>query len=354
MYKAPIADFPEAEAVQKLCFIDTVRALLPLRHTEPICSGESLWLKDGTGELHSKGYTRDKVEGPFGNTVAVCSAGVSPHDYLEITCSPLKIVQGHNLFGTSDLVPLLAEVGFVVADGLGLSPTDEEKEKWLAGQIELKQVDCTLMVHLGSQDEVDSAIEVLKLADHERLRQKAVFPHSVYFKEAGGRYSFKAYAKWHEIQNSKTRIPESVPGRDQLTESAEDALRFEVTLRNPKLKTLKAKYANQWSTQLVAKVLADQVSSIITLGDPDIARAGLDELPPKLKMPYIAWEGGASLKEFASSRTTREKYRRQILEATGIDVKARFETCAAAKEKYPQISISGILSKSMNLLKQYQ
>lgn len=313
--------------------VDSIRALVPCQHRDTVSSGEKLWVNPD-GEYFSEGRTRVSVPSPHGTTISVRSVGESGHHaFLEIEGSPAKFLQGHNLFGTCDLTTLLTAAAEKVTDYLGLSPSAADIAAWHRGEMRLSRVDCTAMSSLGSRRAVDEALEILKTGKHRVLRSKSCESNSVYFGKQSRHLCLKIYGKGAEIEEHP--IPTSVPYCDELTEWADDKLRFEVVLRGRKLKQLGLTHAYDWSESLVRQVLDEQLHNVLVNDSQEIHECEEAGLSGKARALYCYWLSGGNPKNIYKSRHTIGKYRKEILDIAGLDIAVPYNYLRATKAKTP-------------------
>jgi hypothetical protein len=323
-------------------FIDTVRVRVPCWHDKTVHSGEKFWA-NADWEVFPDRRTMLSIPGPFCTTISVCSLGESPpHAQLEIVGSLPKFEQGHNLFGSADLRGSLPEIAQDVTSYLGFGLRPEDVGAWEAGEFELRQVDVTAMYSLGSREAVDTTLEILKRAKHSRLQNVAIHPHSVYFGAGSPHCTLKVYAKGQEIQVKGHRIPLEVPHRESLIKWADDTLRFEVTLRNRKLKAMKAKFAYEWTPEMVTAVIKEQIEHLSVNGCQTPEPRGLEKISGKARLLYDYWRHGGNPRLIYSSRETFKKYRKEILQATGLDISADFDGFRGQESKLLEDTITMI------------
>lgn len=309
-------------------FIDTVKALVPCQHLETVRSGENVWVNpDGDSFLDRRNAVR--VAGPFGATISVCSAGkTAPHTHLEIAGSPLKFLQGHNLFGPCDLFGLLTATAHEVTERLGLSPTADDLKAWQAGEYELKQVDCTAMFGLGNRETVDEALGIVKTGKHRFLRSKYEFPNSVYFGGNSSHLTVKIYGKGEESERSKHGLLPDLPHREELLAWADDKLRFEVSVKARKLGEWKAASARYWTPQRVMAVVDEQIGNIRVNPQQELFSRQLGALSRTARLIYHAWRAGEDIKRLYKGNATYYKYQKELVSIAGIDIGV---TCEAIR-----------------------
>ncbi|MFX3935338.1 phage/plasmid replication protein, II/X family, partial [Streptococcus suis] len=75
---------------------------------------------------------------------------------LHIDGNLVKFFQGHNLFGSCDIVGLVCDFMDHICsmESLGLHPTDFQKQAWRRGLFKLSRVDVTSMYRLNNRNDV--------------------------------------------------------------------------------------------------------------------------------------------------------------------------------------------------------
>lgn len=224
---------------------------------------------------------------------------------LKVSGNPSKFLQGHNAAGPS--VSLLGPVvqALVRAFPEGLRPADADAERLPV--VQRSRVDVTTAVDLGDHRAVHEWIELAAAKSRSR-HGRAIADHgTVYWGKSSTRWSMKAYCKHCELQK---HVPPAVDLLPDLLEWTRTHLRIELTLRRPELKdrsSLLESVIWEFFAKLEVHEMREKAYS------PDI------ELPARLRMALDCWYNGADLKCTLPSKTFY-RYRKQILEATGIDL----------------------------------
>lgn len=271
------------------------------------------------GEIEWATPKRMKLEGSHSSIVTVRRF---PYDNtLEISGNPAKFFQGHNLFGSGDLLDLSRAFILAVCDRLEYRLTAAEVER-LAEWIFLTRIDTTEMWSFGNEARALNVIRALGERSHlaYRGRGSLLKESTCYWNKNSTRLAGKAYAKGVELKSHK--LPDDLMFRDELLAYAEAMVRIEFTIRGPWLKRRHLEVLQNWSRNgvtpesLHAEIMADLSVTDAVL----IEVADQENLPAALRLVYDAWQGGKDLRRILP-RSTFYKRRQQLL-AHGIDIAA--------------------------------
>lgn len=306
--------------------IDWLTMVVPCRHAESINGGHVVALKPG-GEVDWQCVKRSSVEGSHSTKLQVRTAGHTPDPctHLEISGNPVKFFQGHNLWGTDDLPALVVETAAAVASRLGLTPSDEDRAAWLAGDVRLTRVDLTESFHLENRAQVLAWLRAAEQTAHlaHRGRGQLVKGSTLYFGKSSRRWSLKLYSKGQEI-HAKGHGQDAILSLPHAVAWADRTLRAELTLRSMHLKHLGRHMVSAWldDDELPSVVTASMLRKVLgglTMTTTDRLDAEtLDTFRPSLRMAYLAWEAGSDLRAMLPHRTFY-KYRAELL-PHGIDI----------------------------------
>nr|CDL66500.1 unnamed protein product [uncultured bacterium] len=305
--------------------IDWLSMVVPCTHSEPITGGEVVSIKPG-GEVDWHCVKRTTVEGSFSTGLQVRTAThtAQPCSHLEISGNPVKFFQGHNLWGTDDLLALSVTTVETVASLLGLTPSAQDVESWHSGLIQLTRVDVTQSFHLDNMAQVLAWLRSAEQTAHlsHRGRGQLVKGSTLYFGKSSRRWSLKLYAKGQEIR-AKGHGQDVILALPSAVEWAEKTLRAELTLRSMELKRQGLHLAMAWGgdgvpSSVTAALLRDRFGGMTMTTTSHLSAEILDSLRPSLRMAYQSWAAGADLREILPARTF---YRhRAALLPHGIDI----------------------------------
>jgi II/X family phage/plasmid replication protein len=289
----------------------------------PIPSGKLISV-DADGEVEYIVDKRHHVEGSYSSKTSVRFFG---YDLTtEISGNPAKFLQGHNLFGSSDLYGLSQDFIASVADRLGYRFTANEQRLIEEGMIILTRIDTTEMWGFGNQARALNVIRALGERSHLAYRGRGSLhkESTVYWNPKSTRLAAKAYAKGVELKAHK--LPHDIPHRDDLIAYADDKVRIEFTVRSPWLKRRGLDVCRNWPTLGVTpEGLHAELMSKLSVTDAVLIESDhQDKLEPVLRLVYDAWQAGKDLRRILP-RSTFYKRRKQLLKH-GIDIAATVPT----------------------------
>lgn len=252
-----------------------------------------------SGVQVTRAQATDGMLGPGRRLGFLCAA-----DVLKISGNPAKFLQGHNAAGpsVSQLGPVLQ--GLVRAFGEGLRPVDADLPQLPA--VHRSRVDVTTACDLGEHRAVHEWLELAATKTRSR-HGRAINSHgTVYWGKNSTRWAMKAYCKHCELQAHPPADVELIP---DLLEWTRTHLRIELTLRRPELKD---------RGQLSEAIIWEFFSKLEVHQMQQKAYAP-ETLRPMHRLALESWYNGGDLKSTLPKKTFY-RYRKEILEGTGIDV----------------------------------
>src|SRR5690606_6411735 len=94
---------------------------------------------------------KQQIHGSYESSLSIKS--LDPETIL-IDGNPAKWLQGHNIFGSDDLIGLVNAVMHKLIPLLKLAPSEYDLDCWSRGIYQLKRVDCTAMWDLPRRADV--------------------------------------------------------------------------------------------------------------------------------------------------------------------------------------------------------
>jgi II/X family phage/plasmid replication protein len=275
------------------------------------------------------------VEGSYSSKIQIKS---HTENQIYISGNPTKFLQGHNLFGTNDLVGLMGKFfdELLKHEQLGLCPDPFEYANIKDGHYELTRVDVNETWHLNNQKDVLSWIRAVGETAYLKHRGAGQFSgDTAYFGKNSRRWALKCYSKGLEILAKGHKLPPelSIP---EMIEYAQKALRIEGVTRQLELKRRSLHVASNWDIDTAEELLLEYISKLEMSDVYMLDQSVLDTLPPRLRLTYQAWLNGDDLKSVFTHRTF---YRvRKEMEKYGIDISTK-----SPKEKNNVIPLIRVL-----------
>lgn len=298
--------------------VDWVTAKIPLVHSEPIFGGKVVSYNKA-GDIEFETYKHLPVEGSFSSKVSIRSLDSGT---IEFSGNPVKFLQGHNLFGSTNIVELMTAALEIIFRELGLFPTEQDWRAIRSGIYSMSRVDVTAMYELRTLADVLAWIRAAALSSRSRHKSPGLQRgDTIYWGKHSRRWTLKAYAKGQEIMVPDHTLSPLLPHYEKLIAWAQNKLRVELTLRGSELRKnglhTAAAFSNANASETFQKYLGN-----ITLSDNfNLTTEALDGLPNSLRCTYVLWERGEDLRG-KLSKNTFYRHRRELL-ACGIDIAVR-------------------------------
>lgn len=338
--------------------IDWVSVLIPLGHTHQINGGNVVSV-DPDGNIDWQVERRLSVENSYGSNIQIRSEhyeGFCSH--IRLDGNPVKWLQGHNVWGTTDLSGLivaclsrvLLEVAPVIlfdlmqstAFGLGGHPRAGvvygAAARMTAADFQaignaiypyvfcskLTRIDITGMYDLGNSQRVLTWLRAAADSANMSHRGRGQFSgDTLYWGKKSRRWALKMYPKGAELKAHKPKKciqdhPEYLSG---VTNFADRALRVELVLRGMELKDKGLSSVQDWREGVIETMYSSYLSGLefsqnmkVTEIPPDF-----EKLSARLRGPVQLWYSGHDLRTMYP-RATWYRYRNEILKQISLDV----------------------------------
>ena len=182
--------------------IDWVTAVIPCTHKDLIVGGSILCFdRDGNEEWSTEKAL--SVVGSFDNRIQIKthqqSFETGKPSHLWISGNPVKFLQGHNIFGSCDLVYLMSKLvdAMILKGNLGICPTDFELALIRQGKYVVTRVDVNQSYHLANHVQVLSWIKAAANSSRLRYRGRGQFSgDTLYHGKSSRRWALKCYSKF--------------------------------------------------------------------------------------------------------------------------------------------------------------
>ena len=315
--------------------IDWVSAILPCKHDPSKLISGLVMSFDAQGNNEWTVNKTLSVEGSYSSKIQIKS---HTENQIYISGNPTKFLQGHNLFGSNDLVSIMGKFfdELLTHKNLGLCPDPFQYANIKDGHYELTRVDVNETWHLNSQKDVQAWIRAVGETAYLKHRGAGQFSgDTAYFGKNSRRWALKCYSKGLEILAKGHKLPPELATPEML-EYAQKALRIEGVTRQLELKRRQLHVASNWDIDTAEELLLEYISKLEMSDVYMLKDDVLDSLPPRLRLTYQAWLNGDDLKSVLP-RPTFYRYRKQILEY-GIDISTK-----SPKEKSNVIPLIRVL-----------
>lgn len=244
---------------------------------------------------------------------------------LYLSGNPVKLLQGHNLFGSMDLYGLFLEAGIFVRQYAGLFPGPQTWESCEFGTPRYSRIDITRSYRFATDAEaLDYVRFVAGSAKSRHGAAKLYDSGTAYLGQSSRRWTMKIYAKRQELlhgMRGAARRVKSAVFPDELLDWATGIVRFELTLRGPEIQKHcppgdihDASFLfTLWQSYFHA-IQFNENAAMSTR--PDLIE---ETLPRYLQGTVALWRTGRDLRSLLS-KPTFYRHRSEILGQCGIDI----------------------------------
>jgi len=306
--------------------IDWLTFSVPYTHSIPVSDG-SIISVNPLGEVEWNTDKRLAVRGSHESNLHVKTDRTSydpeigKFTQLHLDGNPAKWLQGHNLFGSDDVLGLAVETALKVYTVLSISPSDDDLKRLRSGLFGLYRVDINYSFALADQSKVLQFIHAMETQAHMRHRGSGIMKgKTLYFGQQSRRWSLKMYSKGHEITSKKKghQLHRDLKLLNSLSDWADDKLRIELTLRSLQLKDIHLDTAAKWEDNTPLDTFKTYLGSLEMSTQQDLTSDALSSLSSRLKPVYELWKTGHDLRA-VYPKNTFYRHRRSLLEH-GIDI----------------------------------
>lgn len=299
--------------------IDWITAVIPCSNfdTSQLQDGKFCKVRPDGGLEWEKEIGKD-IPGSYDSNIRVSNDQGCYSSHIRIDGNPAKWLQGHNLFGSNDLIGLVKEVLCRLTLILDLRPSENDIRLWETGCYLLKRVDCTEMWVLPRKEDVFAWLHAAQFQAKSRCGKGVMSGNTLYFQKNSRRWALKFYSKGEEISIKGHTLPTDIPHYQNLHNFAENKLRGEVVLRRPQLEKLGLDYAVNWKVETPYIMLREHLGRLDMSDQFNLTIEKIHGLTPRLQMTYASWMRGDDLRSILP-KTSFYRYRRELLEF-GVDI----------------------------------
>ena len=301
--------------------IDWVSALLPCIHP-PLNAGHVCKITP-EGEVEWSAPCRVVVEGSFEKNVTVKSHGSDGKGnatHLVFSGNPSKFLQGHNIFGSDDLVALMSDAYGAICRHLDLKPALGDIADVRAGRYRITRLDINYMFELNSRADVLAWLRAGEFKSKTRHGRPSSKGGTLYWGQSSKRWSLLAYCKAEEVQVPKHRLPDSLLNTP-LIPWLDNKLRIELRLKSKELDELNLSQAQSWLPHTVTTVYFDYLKRLNMKEQIALTTEELMNLPQRLRSTYVLWKDGHDLRS-TMAKNTYYRHRKELMEY-GINIDLR-------------------------------
>lgn len=301
--------------------IDWVRCLIPLQHV-PLNAGQ-VFSTDEDGQVEWITPKRKQAIGSFDKRISIKSDGGDGQGmatHLWISGNPSKFLQGHNVFGSDDLVSLVYDTFLVIVNQFNLTPTINEITQVKNGNYELKMVDINYSFDLSNRSDVRSFIRAMEFKASTRHGTRPTTKGgTLYFGKTSERWAIKAYCKADELQTKTGQIPIALQNLG-IEQWAENKLRIELRLHPKEIVKKNILRASDLTPEKAHTLFNEYLGRINMTEQFRLTDEAINDLPNNLRTTYTLWTEGHDLRNLMSDRTFYRQKKQLMAYGINIDI----------------------------------
>jgi II/X family phage/plasmid replication protein len=309
--------------------IDMFSGSLPCLHT-PLNTGHILCI-DPEGFVEWQSPKRLIVEGSHDSNFRISSEGADGQGratHLKFSGNPAKFLQGHNVFGSDDLVSLMYDSYKKIVSVLKLTPALKDIQSVKTGDYSVTSFDVNYSFELPNRADVLAWIRAAEFKSKTRHGRPSTKGGTIYWGKNSNRWAMKAYSKGEEILAGKGhKLPTSLIDTP-LSDWADNKLRIELRLLSKELDKLGIKKAFQLTPLKIKELFNTYLKRIEMTEQIALTDEKLDSIPLRFRSTYIHWRDGYDLRSLLS-KSTYYRNRTELLKYN-IDIALAVERKAAS------------------------
>ncbi|MBI4807739.1 MAG: hypothetical protein HY799_02140 [Nitrosomonadales bacterium] len=280
------------------------------------------------GEVKTKQFTKTL----YINHVPVFVTSLNNGTQINIRCCPLKIFQGHNVFGTNSLMKLSTRLIVEVLRQLEIKPSKAQLRNWMRGEFQVDELHVTNRFLVSKYPMVRKVIFHIKRYSSETLCPSSLRKGiGVTLKAPHGKAVWLFYDKRQEFSDKRTKEQKylrAVIGdgaehvKDLLLRLASKSVRAELKLSKRYLRAHGLDRGKAWAANTATEVFVRELE-LLGLGKipalPELPKLYTEIEDPKLRSIVILWAHGEDMTEHYAPSTVR-KFRKAVMDQLGIDI----------------------------------
>lgn len=268
------------------------------------------------GDIEWQSPKRLVVQGSHDSNFRISSEGSDGQGratHLRFSGNPSKFLQGHNIFGSDDLIALMYDSYKKITSALNLNPTIQDIKDVKSGNYSITSFDVNYSFELPSRADVRAWIRAAEFKSKTRHGRPSTKGGTIYWGKNSSRWSIKAYSKGDEISAGKGhKLPTSLIDTP-LEEWADNKLRIELRLLSKELDKLGIKKACQLTPLKIKELFNTYLKRIEMTEQIALTDEILHSIPLRLRSTYILWRDGYDLRS-ELSKSTYYRNRKDLLD----------------------------------------
>lgn len=237
--------------------------------------------------------------------------------HIEINGNPSKFLQGHNVFGSDDLLSLVLDCFLKITQALDINYSINEFNKVKTGDYTLSRIDINYSFELSTRVDTRLWIKAAEYKSKRRAGRPTTKKGTIYWGQNSRRWTIKAYSKGDELEaGKKHKLPKELIDTP-IKDWADNKLRIELTLRTNELIDYYSNKASYLTKEKIQELFNIYIKRIEMTEQVILTDEKVKNLPTSLKKTYHLWQSGYDLREH--SKSTFYRHRKQLLEY-GINI----------------------------------
>ena len=224
---------------------------------------------------------------------------------LSVCGSPYAFMHGQNVYTSPDMQT--AAIGALrrVCKALGIKTTEEQRQRWINGDITLERVDLAVNIKVESEAK---AVDILRQIRRQLGEHGSTYTNGTtvcWSPRSGKEYSICFYAKGPQMRKQMRFIGQ--PFREKLLKDSECIIRVELRLRASELRKLKLDQVSAWNDQTAEIIFRKYMSKLkfLNVTSGPVTKEELSRLPSRLRPVWVLHKSGQDLSIIYLPRTLR-------------------------------------------------
>lgn len=240
---------------------------------------------------------------------------------MTVELSIPKFLTGQNIVSTHDVAEATVEAVERVISTMELKPTMDERKSIRKRELTLLRVDFAAHCDCITKPRALALAVALRAYLSGRSKEMSTygFIQTLYDSQHSRHRSVRMYLKGEELKAKGHEMSLDIDGREFLVGRADALVRFELTLRSQGLRTKGLNKLANWTSDIGQELLQGYVDNLTPLHSSAVDLAGMGKLTGVTLLRFQLWLRG-DLNAFEQSSDARRKQKKEILNATGIDI----------------------------------
>ena len=281
-----------------------------------------------TGEIDFETLKPLTVTGSYDDKVIIksCVIPAAPewsllkHDgsiyRVYISGNPTKFLQGHNVYGHSDMVAVIRDFIRLVLQKIDVD--EFTIARCLRDPIKCTRFDITQSYLMDSPKDVSDWLRASSQYITGK-NQKVDNDKTLYVGKNSRRCSIKVYEKAAEMLKHKSTFNLPEASFDALYKTASLLLRFEVTLRGMKLEDLQMHYLQKVDNKMLEEQFSLQIQKMNLPENIELIENDIHQLSDRYAGVYLKWLEGVDIKK-QMKLSTYKRYLKFFLDSYHLDL----------------------------------